>query len=69
MIFAAKKGVTQKQMAKSIGVSAAYLSALEHGHRGIPTWLMLQQIIGYFGVIWDEAEELQDLAPAISIQM
>lgn len=59
-----QKGVTQKEMAEAIGVSAAYLSALEHGHRGIPTWLMLQQIIGYFGVIWDEAEELQDLAYA-----
>lgn len=57
-----RKGVTQRDMASSIGVSAAYLSALEHGHRGVPTWLMLQQIIGYFGVIWDEAEELQDLA-------
>lgn len=57
-----RKGVTQKDMAANIGVSAAYLSALEHGHRGVPTWLMIQQIIGYFGVIWDEAEELQDLA-------
>lgn len=59
-----RRGVTQKEMAKSLGVSAAYLSALEHGHRGTPTWLLLQQIIGYFGVIWDEAEELQELAYA-----
>jgi transcriptional regulator with XRE-family HTH domain len=56
------KGVSQKQMAASLGVSAAYLSALEHGRRGVPTWAMVQKIIGYFNVIWDEAEELQRLA-------
>lgn len=56
------RGLTQKQMAAGIGVSPAYLSALEHGHRGMPSWPMLQKIIGYFNVIWDEAEELQRLA-------
>ncbi len=56
------KGVTQKQMASDMGVSAGYLSALEHGHRGIPSWQFLQRIIGYFNIIWDEAEELQALA-------
>jgi transcriptional regulator with XRE-family HTH domain len=56
------KGVSQKQMAASLGVSAAYLSALEHGKRGLPSWAMLQKIIGYFNVIWDEAEELHRLA-------
>lgn len=54
--------VTLKQMAKGIGVSSAYLSALEHGKRGKPTWILLQRIIHYFNVIWDEAEELQRLA-------
>ena len=58
------RGVTQKEMALAIGVSAAYLSALEHGRRGRPTWATLQKIIGYFNVIWDEAEELQRLAQA-----
>ena len=58
------KGVSQKQMATSLGVSAAYLSALEHGRRGVPSWAMVQKIIGYFNVIWDEAEELQRLAEA-----
>jgi transcriptional regulator with XRE-family HTH domain len=57
-----ERGVSQKDMAASIGVSAAYLSALEHGHRGVPTWAMIQKIIGYFNVIWDDAEELQKLA-------
>jgi transcriptional regulator with XRE-family HTH domain len=58
------KGVSQKQMAASLGVSAAYLSALEHGRRGVPSWAMVQKIIGYFNVIWDDAEELQRLAEA-----
>ncbi len=57
-----KKGITQQEMAKQLGVSSAYLSALEHGRRGRPTWVMLQRIIGYFNVIWDEAEELEKLA-------
>jgi transcriptional regulator with XRE-family HTH domain len=51
--------VTQKEMAAAIGVSPAYLSALEHGHRGQPSWEMVQRIIGYFNIIWDDAEELQ----------
>lgn len=55
------KGVSLKEMASGIGVSSAYLSALEHGHRGTPTWAMVQRIISYFNVIWDDAEELQSL--------
>jgi transcriptional regulator with XRE-family HTH domain len=58
----AERGISQKEMAKAIGVSAAYLSALEHGRRGQPTWDKLQRIIQYFNIIWDEAEELQKLA-------
>ena len=56
------RGVTQKEMAASIGVSSAYLSALEHGRRGVPSWTMIQKIIGYFNVIWDDADELEALA-------
>jgi len=56
------KGVSQKEMAAAIGVSAAYLSALEHGRRGVPTYVLLQKIIGYFNVIWDDAEEVLRLA-------
>jgi transcriptional regulator with XRE-family HTH domain len=58
------KRVSQKEMAAALGVSAAYLSALEHGRRGIPTWVMVQKIIGYFNIIWDDAEELERLAEA-----
>ncbi|MBW8638335.1 helix-turn-helix domain-containing protein [Hoeflea sp. WL0058] len=57
-----KRGISQKTMAAAIGVTPAYVSALEHGHRGQPSWELLQRIIGYFNVIWDEAEELQKLA-------
>jgi transcriptional regulator with XRE-family HTH domain len=58
------KGVSQKEMAAALGVSAPYLSALEHGRRGIPTWVMVQKMIGYFNIIWDDAEELERLAEA-----
>jgi transcriptional regulator with XRE-family HTH domain len=57
-----ERSITLKQMAKALNISSAYLSALEHGHRGKPTWFLLQRIIIYFNVIWDEAEELQRLA-------
>ena len=57
-----ERGVSLKDMAKALRVSSAYLSALEHGRRGKPTWMLLQRIIAYFNVIWDEAEDLQRLA-------
>ncbi|MDJ0933602.1 helix-turn-helix transcriptional regulator [Breoghania sp.] len=57
-----KRGITLKEMAETLQVSSAYLSALEHGRRGRPTWFMVQRIITFFNVIWDEAEELQRLA-------
>lgn len=58
----ADRGATLKEMATALNVSSAYLSALEHGKRGKPTWFLLQRMIAYFNVIWDEAEELQRLA-------
>ncbi len=57
-----RQNITQKQMAAAIGVSAAYLSALEHGHRGKPSYALLQRIVGYLNIIWDEAELLQQKA-------
>jgi len=56
------RGITQKEMARGINVSPAYLSAMEHGHRGIPSFDMLQRITGYLNIIWDEADTLQRLA-------
>ncbi|MER9416040.1 helix-turn-helix domain-containing protein [Mesorhizobium sp. M0306] len=61
-VLRSERGVSQKDMAKAIGVSAAYLSALEHGRRGAPSWTLIQKIIGYFNIIWDDAEELARLA-------
>lgn len=58
----AARGIALKAMAHEIGVSPAYLSALEHGHRGKPTWYLVQRTIAFFNVIWDEAEELERLA-------
>ena len=58
----AERGVTLKEMAHAIGVSPAYLSALEHGKRGAPTWFLVQRIIVYFNIIWDAAEDLCRLA-------
>lgn len=58
----ASRDLTLKQMAEGIGVSAAYLSALEHGKRSPPSWYLQQRIIGFFNIIWDEADELERLA-------
>jgi len=58
----ADRGITLKDMSQAIGVSSAYLSALEHGKRGRPGWHLIQRIITYFNIIWDEAEEVTRLA-------
>lgn len=58
----AERGMTLKQMAVAVGVSSAYLSALEHGKRGRPSWTLLQRVIAHLNVIWDDAEELTRLA-------
>jgi transcriptional regulator with XRE-family HTH domain len=58
----ARRNVTLKRMASDLGVSSAYLSALEHGNRGRPAPGFAMQICGYFELIWDEAEELKRLA-------
>ncbi len=58
----AERGISQKQMAEALGVSSAYLSALEHGKRGAPSFDFLQRVAGYFGIIWDDAENLIAIA-------
>jgi transcriptional regulator with XRE-family HTH domain len=57
-----KKGVTLKQMAGALELSPAYLSALEHGHRGRPTPALIVQICEYFHLIWDDYEEMHRIA-------
>ncbi|MEQ9518951.1 MAG: helix-turn-helix transcriptional regulator [Parvibaculum sp.] len=57
-----EKGESLSGLAAAVGVSAAYLSALEHGRRGRPGFHLVQKIIGHLGIIWDDAEELVELA-------
>jgi transcriptional regulator with XRE-family HTH domain len=58
----AARGVPLKSMAEALGVSPAYLSALEHGRRGRPTHALVVAICAYLNIIWDEADELARLA-------
>jgi transcriptional regulator with XRE-family HTH domain len=58
----ADRGVTLKHLAEALQVSAAYLSALEHGKRGAPSAGLVHQVNEYFGLIWDEADDLARLA-------
>jgi len=66
------RGIRLKDMAEELGVSATYLSALEHGRRSKPNWSFIQRVIHYFNIIWDEADELQRLAdvsnPKITVE-
>jgi transcriptional regulator with XRE-family HTH domain len=57
-----ERGRMLKDMAAHLGVSSAYLSALERGERGKPTWALIQGVLQYFHIIWDEADELARLA-------
>jgi transcriptional regulator with XRE-family HTH domain len=57
-----QRGLLMKDMAAHLGVSSAYLSALERGERGKPTWTLLQGVLQYFHIIWDEADDLLRLA-------
>jgi transcriptional regulator with XRE-family HTH domain len=56
------RGLQLKSMAEALGVSPAYLSALEHGRRGRPTHALVVAICAYLNIIWDEADELARLA-------
>ncbi len=58
----AERGLTQQQQAEQLGVSKAYISALETGNRGRPSAPFVDQICAWLGLIWDEAEELKTLA-------
>jgi transcriptional regulator with XRE-family HTH domain len=57
-----ERAIALKDMAEALGVSAAYLSALEHGKRGRPTHAMVVAICAQLNIIWDEADELMRLA-------
>ena len=51
-----------KGLARSLKISSAYLSALEHGHRAKPKPGFVQQVAAYFNLAWDEVDELKALA-------
>ena len=53
---------TQQQQATFLGVSKAYISALEKGGRGRPSAIFVDQICVWLGLIWDDAENLKRLA-------
>ena len=54
--------MTLRELAAALQVSPAYLSALEHGRRGAPGPGLVHQVNEYFGLIWDDADELARLA-------
>jgi len=58
----AERGITQADLADRLQVSAAYLSALEHGRRGAPSTGLVHQVCAELGLIWDASEELLELA-------
>ena len=58
----ADRNILLKDLARQLNISAAYLSALEHGRRGRPGPGLVMQICGQLDLIWDEAEELKRLA-------
>ena len=57
-----ERGRALKDLAKALKVSSAYLSALEHGHRGKPSAGLVQQVAAYFNLAWEEVDELRALA-------
>ena len=56
------RDIRQREMARALEISPAYLSALEHGRRGAPSAGLIHQICQFFGLIWDDADELAALA-------
>ena len=58
-----ERGLTQQQQADYLGVSKAYISALETGSRGRPSGPFVDQICAWLGLIWDDAEALKAWRP------
>ena len=58
----AARGMTLKQFAAALQLSSAYVSALEHGRRGVPSTGLVHQVCEALGLIWEEADELNRLA-------
>ncbi|GAC1337545.1 MAG: helix-turn-helix domain-containing protein [Acetobacteraceae bacterium] len=58
----AARGMSMTQLAEQLQISPAYLSALEHGHRGAPSIGLVHQVCDVLGLIWDEADAIARLA-------
>ena len=56
------KKISITELARVLKVSTAYLSMLENGRRGKPPNGMVELICAYFGLIWDESEDLKNAA-------
>lgn len=54
-------GLSLKEHAQRVGVTPAYLSALEHGHRGVATPEMLDRITSTLGVDEELTRKLKKL--------
>ena len=57
-----QKNLTLRDQADFLDISQAYLSALEHGKRGKPSFALVDQICVFLDLIWDEAEALKSAA-------
>ena len=66
-----QKGLTLSDLSKVLKVSKAYISLIENGKRGRPSQGMVELICAYFGLIWDEVEDMKKLSnisdPYVSI--
>lgn len=51
-----------KEFAAALQVSSAYVSALEHGWRGVPSIGLVHQVCEVLQVYWEDADELARLA-------
>lgn len=58
----AERRMTLSQLAQRLGMSPAYLSALEHGHRGAASPALLSRLSAALGLAWDEVDALQHVA-------
>ena len=58
-----RKNRTLHQQSDALGVSAAYLSALEIGARGRPSAVLVDQICAWLGLIWDDEKTSVSILP------
>lgn len=57
-----QKSITLASMAKILGVTTSYLSQIETGKKPPSSIAMVDHICAILGLIWDDAEEMKQLA-------